>query len=60
MQDSFNNKYRITMEMNTKKRTREEIRAAVRETIQRKKEWIAQTNREFEQIRNGELKLRYA
>lgn len=47
------------MEMNIKKRTREEIRAAVRETIQRKKEWIAQTNREFEQIRNGELKLRY-
>ena len=33
-----------------RKRTREEVRAAVRETIRRKKE-------EFEMIRNGELKV---
>lgn len=40
-----------------RKRTREEVRAAVRETIRRKKEWIEKTNREFEMIRNGELKV---
>ena len=50
----------MRMKSNIKSRTREEIRAAVRESIQRKKEWIAQTDREFQQIRNGELKLRYA
>ena len=43
-----------------KKRTREEVRAAVRETIRRKKEWSEQTNKEFEMIQNGELKLRYS
>ena len=43
-----------------KKRTREEVRAAVRETIRRKKEWIEQSNKEFEKIQNGELKLRYS
>ena len=32
-----------------RKRTREEVRAAVRETIRR--------NKEFEMIRNGELKV---
>ena len=45
------------METTKKKRTREEVRAAVRETIRRKKEWIEQTNKEFEMIRNGELKV---
>ena len=48
------------METVKRKRTREEVRAAVRETIRRKKEWIEQTNKEFEMIRNGELKLRYS
>ena len=47
------------MENNKTKRTREEVRAAVRETIQRKKDWIALTNREFEKLRSGESKLRY-
>ena len=45
------------METTKKKRTREEVRAAVRETIRRKKEWIEKTNKEFEMIRNGELKV---
>ena len=45
------------METIKRKRTREEVRAAVRETIRRKKEWIEQTNKEFEMIRNGELKV---
>ena len=48
------------METTKKKRTREEVRAAVRETIRRKKEWIEKTNKEFEMIRNGELKLKYS
>lgn len=48
------------METVKRKRTREEVRAAVRETIRRKKEWIEQTNKEFEMIRNGEIKLRYS
>ena len=47
----------INMETTKMKRTREEVRAAVRETIRRKKEWIEQTNKEFEMIRNGELKV---
>ena len=57
-----NNNHLIFTDMETtkKKRTREEARAAVRETIRRKKEWIEQTNKEFEMIRNGELKLRYS
>ena len=42
------------------KRKKERVRAAVRETIRRKKEWIEQTNKEFEMIQNGELKLRYS
>lgn len=50
----------IDMETVKRKRTREEARAAVRETIRRKKEWIEQTNKEFEMIRNGELKLKYS
>ena len=45
------------METTKKKRTREEVRAAGRETIRRKKEWIEQTNKEFEMIRNGEFKV---
>ena len=45
------------METTKKKRTREQVRAAVRETIRRKKEWIEKTNKEFEMIRNGELKV---
>ena len=45
------------METTNMKRTRDEVRAAVRETIRRKKEWIEQTNKEFEMIRNGELKV---
>ena len=45
------------METTKKKRTREEDRAAVRETIRHKKEWIEKTNKEFEMIRNGELKV---
>ena len=52
--------YLIDMETVKRKRTREEVRAAVRETIRRKKEWIEQTNKEFEMIRNGELKLKYS
>ena len=48
------------METTKRKRTREEVRAAVRETIRRKKEWIEKTNKEFEMIRNGELKLKYS
>ena len=48
------------METTKEKRTREEVRAAVRETIRRKKEWIEKTNKEFEMIRNGELKLKYS
>ena len=51
---------KINMETTKKKRTREEVRAAVRETIRRKKEWIEKTNKEFEMIRNGELKLKYS
>ena len=47
----------IDMETTKRKRTREEVRAAVRETIRRKKEWIEKTNKEFEMIRNGELKV---
>ena len=47
----------IVMETTKRKRTREEVRAAVRETIRRKKEWIEKTNKEFEMIRNGELKV---
>lgn len=43
-----------------RKRTREEVKAAVRETNRRKKEWIEQTNKEFEMIQKGELKLRYS
>jgi precorrin-8X/cobalt-precorrin-8 methylmutase len=43
------------METTKRKRTREEVRAAVRETIRRKKEWIEQTNKEFEMIRNGDI-----
>jgi len=50
----------IIMETTKRKRTREEVRAAVRETIRRKKEWIEKTNKEFEMIRNGELKLKYS
>ena len=45
------------METVKRKRTREEVRAAVRETIRRKKEWIEQTTKELEMIRNGELKV---
>lgn len=45
------------METTKRKRTREEVRAAVRETIRRKKEWIEKTNKEFEMIKNGELKV---
>lgn len=48
------------METTKRKRTREEVRAAVRETIRRKKKWIEKTNKEFEMIRNGELKLKYS
>ena len=50
----------IVMETTKRKRTREEVRAAVRETIRRKKEWIEKTNKEFEMIRNGELTLKYS
>ena len=48
------------METARRKRTREEVRAAVRETIRRKQEWIEQTNKEFEMIRKGELTIKYA
>ena len=48
------------METTKRKRTREEVRAAVRETIRRKKEWIEKTNKEFEMIRNGELTIKYS
>ena len=60
LQSKITNYNLIDMETVKRKRTREEARAAVRETIRRKKEWIEQTNKEFEMIRNGELKLKYS
>ena len=57
---TFKHLNKNNMETVKRKRTREEVRAAVRETIRRKKEWIEQTNKEFEMIRNGEIKLRYS
>ncbi|MBQ9648932.1 MAG: 30S ribosomal protein S7 [Prevotella sp.] len=38
------------METTKRKRTREEVRAAVRETIRRKKEWIEESNAFLERI----------
>ena len=40
----------IDMETTKRKRTREEVRAAVRETIRRKKEWIEESNAFLERI----------
>jgi hypothetical protein len=48
------------METTKKKRTREEVRAAYKEALRRKKEWIEESDKEFEKIRNGELKIIYA
>ena len=43
-------KLKRIMETTKKKRTREEVRAAVRETIRRKKEWIEESNAFLERI----------
>ncbi len=45
--------------METTKRTREEVRAAYKEALRKKKEWIEESNRRFSKIRSGELKIEY-
>lgn len=41
------------------KRTKEEVRAAYREALRKKQEWIEESNKRFEMIRSGELKIEY-
>ena len=48
-----------TSSMEKVKRTKEEVRAAYREALRKKQEWIEESNKRFEMIRSGELKIEY-
>jgi len=48
--------YKLTvMESTTKKRTREEVRAAFKEAMRKKQEWIEESNVFLEQIHQKKL-----